>query len=133
MTDLNIFQNFSISSRTSGLTTSEQCQILLRLKDLIHLRRGDFLCEVLEYLDSRPNYNNVKLKLQDFWPSEDYYFHNESQLSLVKKYCPNIRNAYFIYKPDCCEGGLAVLGNFICLTGKNMCFTLAKYQHMSII
>ena len=116
LTDLNIFQNFSISSRTSGLTTAEQCQILVRLKELIHLRRGDFLCEVLEYLDCRPNYQNIKLKLQEFWPSEEYYFHNENQLKLVRKYCPHIKNVYFIYKRDCC-GSLAILENFLCITG----------------
>ena len=105
-----------MTSRTSGLTTAEQCQILVRLKELIHLRRGDFLCEVLEYLDFRPNYQNIKLKLQDFWPSEDYYFHTENQMKLVKKYCPNIKNVYLMYKSDCCDN-LAVLENFVCLTG----------------
>ena len=105
-----------MSSRTSGLTTSEQCQILVRLKELIHLRRGDFLCEVLEYLDSHTNYQNIKLNLQEFWPSEDYYFHTENQMKLVKKYCPHIKKVYFMYKSDCC-GDLAVLENFGCLTG----------------
>ena len=92
----------------------------MRLKDLIHLRRGDFLCEVLEYLDIHiSNSNNVKLKLQEFWPSEDYFFHTDHQLSLVKKYCPHIKTAYFMYKRDC-SGSLNVLENFICLTGNNL-------------
>ena len=95
---MNIFQNFSVTSRTSGLTTAEQCQILVRLKELIHLQRGDFLCEVLEYLDFRPNYQNIKLKLQDFWPSEDYYFSyrksnevSEEILSKYKKCVPDVQ------------------------------------------
>ena len=115
--DINIFQNFSTSSRTSGLTTAEQCQILVRLKDLVHLRRGDFLCEVLEYLDSRPNLHNVRFKIEEFWPSEEYHFHNENQMCLVKKYCPNIKDAYFMFKRDPSES-LSILENFVCLTGK---------------
>ena len=114
-----MFQNFSSSSRISGLSTAEQCQILLRLKELIHLRRGDFLCEVLEYLESQTNYRNVKLKLKEFWPSEDYYFHTDYQLNLIKKYCPYIENAYFMYKFDCCSN-LTQLQCFLCLTGNNI-------------
>ena len=119
LTDLNVFQNFSSSSRISGLSTAEQCQILLRLKELIHLRRGDFLCEVLEYLESQTNYRNVKLKLKEFWPSEDYYFHTDYQLNLIKKYCPYIENAYFMYKFDCCSN-LTQLQCFLCLTGNTI-------------
>ena len=119
LTDLNVFQNFSTSSRISGLSTAEQCQILLRLKELIHLRRGDFLCEVLEYLESQTNYRNVKLKLKEFWPSEDYYFHTDYQLNLIKKYCPYIENAYFMYKFDCCSN-LTQLQCFLCLTGNTI-------------
>ena len=114
-----MFQNFSTSSRISGLSTAEQCQILLRLKELIHLRRGDFLCEVLEYLESQTNYRNVKLKLKEFWPSEDYYFHTDYQLNLIKKYCPYIENAYFMYKFDCCSN-LTQLQCFVCLTGNTI-------------
>ena len=119
LTDLNVFQNFSTSSRINGLSTAEQCQILLRLKELIHLRRGDFLCEVLEYLESQTNYRNVKLKLKEFWPSEDYYFHTDYQLNLIKKYCPYIENAYFMYKFDCCSN-LTQLQCFLCLTGNTI-------------
>ena len=119
LTDLNVFQNFSSSSRINGLSTAEQCQILLRLKELIHLRRGDFLCEVLEYLESQTNYRSVKLKLKEFWPSEDYYFHTDYQLNLIKKYCPYIENAYFMYKFDCCSN-LTQLQCFLCLTGNTI-------------
>ena len=119
LSDLNVFQNFSSSSRINGLSTAEQCQILLRLKELIHLRRGDFLCEVLEYLESQTNYRNVKLKLKEFWPSEDYYFHTDYQLNLIKKYCPFIENAYFMYKFDCCSN-LTQLQCFLCLTGNTI-------------
>ena len=117
LTELNIFQNFSTISRTSGFATSEQCQLLLRLKELVHLKRGDFLCEVLEYVNDRPNLHNTKLKLKGFWPSEDYFFHNDYQMKLVNKYCPQISKACFMYKQECC-GSLSVLENFRCLAGK---------------
>ena len=116
LTDLNIFQNFSTLSRGRGLSTAEQCQILMRLKQLTHLHRGAFLCEVLEYINTKPNWKNTKLKLQDFWSSEDYFFHNEYQMSLVRQFCPEINKAYFMYKQECC-GSLFVLTNFQYLTG----------------
>ena len=115
-----MFQNFSTLSRAGGLSTAEQCQIIMRLKELIHLHRGDFLCEVLEYINAKPNWNNTRLKLQDFWASEDYYFHNEQQMSLVKKFCPDIRKAFFMYRQDCCDS-LNILTNFGCLTGNILC------------
>ena len=116
LTDLNIFQNFSTLSRGIGLSTAEQCQIIMRLKELIHLHRGAFLCEVLEYITTRPNWKNTKLKIQDFWSSEDYFFHNEYQMSLVRNFSTEINKAYFMYKQDCC-GSLSVLTNFGRLTG----------------
>ena len=49
LTELNIFK--------TGLEDSEICQILVALKNLIHLPRGDFLCDVLEYLDTEASLN----------------------------------------------------------------------------
>ena len=126
--DLNIFQNFSTSSRKSGLTTAEQCQILVRLKELVHLRRGDFLCDVLEYIDSKPNLCNVRLKIEEFWPSEDYHFHNPDQMTLVKTYCPSIKDVNFMFRRDISEH-LSILENFSCLTG-NFNFTIYLYIYI---
>ena len=84
------------------------------------MRRGDFLCEVLEHVDSKPNLHNARFKIEEFWPSEDYHFHNENQMSLIKKYCPYIKDVYYMFRRDISRS-LSLLENFDCLSGNNTC------------
>ena len=100
--ELNIFK--------TGLEDSEIGQILVALKNIMHLPRGDFLCEVLEYLDDEVSLD-IQFKIQEFWASEDYFFHSEEQMLLVAKYCPQIRTAMFMFRDDCCTNML-VLSHF---------------------
>ena len=65
LAELNIFR--------SGLQDSEICQILVALKNILHLPRGDYLCEVLEYLDEEVSLD-IEFKIKEFWMSEDYFF-----------------------------------------------------------
>ena len=100
--ELNIFK--------TGLEDSEICQILVALKNILHLPRGDFLCDVLEYLDDEVSLD-IQFEIQNFWASEDYFFHSEEQMLLVAKYCPKIRTAMFMFRDECCTNML-VLSNF---------------------
>ena len=101
--DINVFQ--------TDLSVKSLAKILVGLKELQHLQRGDFLCEVVEYFEDNPNTPfDLKLNVQDFWASEDYYFHSEEQMQLVAKYCPNIRKMLYMYQITC--GNLSVLADF---------------------
>ena len=84
--ELNLFK--------TGLEDSELCQVLVGLKNITQLPRGDFLCDVLEYLEDEVSLD-IQFKIQNFWASEDYFFHTEEQMLLVAKYCPMINKALF--------------------------------------
>ena len=102
LTELNVFK--------TGLQVEEICQILVRLKSLLHVPRGDFLCEVLEYLDEEVSLN-IQFKIEEFWASEEYFFHTDEQMLLVAKYRPRIRKALFMFRNDCCEN-MSILTHF---------------------
>ena len=38
------------------------------------------------------------LKIQEFWASEEYFFHSEEQMDLVSKYCPDIKQMLFMFQ-----------------------------------
>ena len=70
-----------------------------------HLDRGDFLAEVIEYLHGEnteklieDDVNSMKLKVQEFWASEEYFFHTQEQMDLVSKYCPDIKKMLFYFQ-----------------------------------
>ena len=69
-----------------------------------HLDRGDFLAEVIEYLHGentetlKDDVNSMKLKVQEFWASEEYFFHTQEQMDLVSKYCPDIKKMLFYFQ-----------------------------------
>ena len=106
-----------------------QTDLLLGLPHLRHLDRGDFLADVIEHLHHQqienPPENNMptstnnkrlieripSLKIQEFWASEEYFFHSEEQMELVSKYCPDIKQMLFMFQNTECTG-LSVLANF---------------------
>ena len=102
LVELNIFK--------TGFEDSEICQIIVALKELRHIPRGDFLCEVLEYLEEEVTLD-IQFKFEEFWASEEYFFHSEEQMMLVAKYCPQIHTALFMFRDDCCRN-LLILNNF---------------------
>ena len=69
-----------------------------------HLDRGDFLADCCEYLHSEnmgkimEKINPPTLKVQEFWASEEYFFHTEEQMDLVSKYCPDIKKMLFYFQ-----------------------------------
>lgn len=98
--EINIFQ--------TGLTTQGQANILLGLERLCHLDRGDFLCDVLDHLHSQGM--SARFKIQEFWASEEYYFHSEEQMELTNFYCPEIRKILFMFQNT--SSRLSVLRSF---------------------
>ena len=91
--------------------------MLLGLPYLKHLDRGDFLADVIEHFDTEVMGQEAKiiqkvpsLKIQEFWASEEYFFHSEEQMELVGKYCPEIRQMLFMFDKTTCQ--LGVLASF---------------------
>ena len=65
-------------------------RILRSLRSTLRvLVRGDFLCEALEVLagesHDRGEAEPPKLLLEEFWSSEEYFFHDTEQLNLVSQ------------------------------------------------
>ena len=50
------------------------------------------------------------MKIQEFWASEEYFFHSEEQMALVSKYCPEVRQMLFMFQNTECQ--LSVLASF---------------------
>jgi hypothetical protein len=51
-----------------------------------------------------------RLSIQEFWASEEYFFHTEEQMELVSKYCPEIRKMLFMFERGSCR--LSILDSF---------------------
>ena len=94
----------------TGLTEEGHYLLLTRLNMLKLLVRGDFLCEALEYINEHDE-NNPILALEEFWSSEDYYFHDDHQMDLVQKMCPKIRKMMFQFNKETMRD-LLFLSNF---------------------
>ncbi len=54
------------------------------MKSLRLLVRGDFLCEALEILKEETGDQIPLLAIEEFWASEDYYFHDAQQVSSIE-------------------------------------------------
>ena len=93
--ELNIF--------SCGFTNEGQSKLLSNLPNLVHLKRGDFLCEALDWLDWSQNNDDKqiqKLSLKEFYYSEDYHFHTPDQMMLVSKWCPLINCVRFMFSKE---------------------------------
>lgn len=105
MIKLNYFQ---------GLTTFGKAEIVAKSKNLHVLVRGDFLCDVLDYLDAEERLPQ-DLMLREFWSSEEYFFHDTGQMKLVQRACPRIYKMMFQFNKENVED-LMILEPFKCLT-----------------
>ena len=97
-----------------GLTTFGKANIVAKSKNLHVLVRGDFLCDVLDYLEAEERLPH-DLMLREFWSSEEYFFHDTDQMTLVSKACPNIYKMMFQFNKENVED-LMILEPFKCLT-----------------
>ena len=96
-----------------GLTTFGKAAIVSKLRKLNFLVRGDYLCDVLDYLGAE-NQLPEDLMLQEFWASEQYFFHDADQMQLVASSCPLIRKMTFQFSKECVPDFM-VLEPFRCL------------------
>ena len=71
------------------------------------------MCDVLDFLDAE-NKLPEDLMLQEFWSSEEYFFHDTDQMKLVAKTCPRIHKMMFQFNNECVED-LMILEPFRCL------------------
>ena len=120
------------------MTPWGHAKILSKLKRLQILVRGDFLCEALEVLEQECREwerEKPQLALEEFWASEQYFFHDAEQLILVNEVprlinkfrsstildnlwfqmCPKIRKMMFQYSREA-AGSFLSLAPFSNLT-----------------
>ena len=98
----------------TGMTVMGHYVILSRLKKLKVLVRGGFLCEALEYISQRKK-NLPMLEIEEFFSSEEYFFHDDQQMSLVQKMCPKLRKIM-------CHFSTEVMTDLLFLTNfSNLC------------
>ena len=56
-------------------------------------------CEALEELSQTVKIP-PKLEIEEFWSSEDYFFHDEAQMALVHQMCPKMRKMMFQFSKE---------------------------------
>ncbi len=104
--DVNLFR--------TGLSVEGLGRVLVGLRgSLRHLQRGDFLCDVLDHLEAAGEEgagDDVTLKVQEFWASEDYFFHTGEQMARAASRCPEIAKMLFMFQSQVCH--LSVLVDF---------------------
>ena len=93
--------------------------MLLGLPQLSNLKRGDFLCDALEWIDWLTE-ENVQLGIREFFSSESYHFHTIDQMMMVAKLCPKILKMRFIFSKEHFISFLP-LKNFKCLNQLHIC------------
>jgi hypothetical protein len=67
------------------------------LPNLLYLRKGDFLCDALGWVDYLEEMENPVFQLREFHSSQSYYFHESWQLELASRMCPYISKMLFIF------------------------------------
>ena len=83
------------------MTPAGHHTILIKLKRLKVLVRGGFLCEALEHISQhvvQPSW--PRLEIEEFWSSEEYFFHDEQQMGLVQQMCPKMRKMMFQFSRE---------------------------------
>ena len=94
----------------TGISRFGQARILIGLPELRCLVRGDFLCEALELVRNSEDFWTT-LMLEEFWSSEDYFFHDVYQMKVVSEMCPLIRKITFQFNLEVISDYM-VLSNF---------------------
>ena len=59
--------------------------MLLSLPNLTRLVRGDFLCDALGWIDYMELETPPTLLVTEFFPSQQYYFHEEWQVEMAAR------------------------------------------------
>ena len=77
-------------------------RIIIGLARLRHLVRADYLCDALGWIDYLEEVVDPVYDLQEFTPSQSYFFHETWQLEMVSRMCPNIKKILFIQHSESC-------------------------------
>jgi len=128
-----LLQDLGISK--TRLTAEGQATLIMGLKHLLRLPRGDFLCEALEWIAWDEMYESKpypKLMLRNFWASEVYFFHTSDQMKLVSEMCPDINDMLFMYQDryTCSLDSLACFTKLQCLELWGGDFYVDNFPHM---
>ena len=101
----------------TGTKISEEgkARVIMGLPRLRHLVRADYLCDALGWIDYLEEVIDPVYDLQEFTPSQSYFFHETWQLEMVARMCPNIKKILFIQHSDSCPS-LLPLQEFHLLT-----------------
>lgn len=95
--EINIFQ--------CGFSDEGKGQILNGLPKLVKIPKGDFLCDALAWIeDEDPIY-----MIDNFFPSQKYFFHEDWQMEMVSSCCPYISKMFFIFHEKCVPDYLVLL------------------------
>lgn len=97
------------------LSDESKARILLSLPHLTRLIRCDFLCDALGWIDYLDEVEDLQLLVNEFFPSQEYFFHEEWQIEMASRMCPFISKLFFIFHETCVNDFL-VLANFEYLT-----------------
>ncbi len=92
--------------------------MIRELQELRLLVRGDFLCDVLDHLAKTDAVGlpEEPLLLEEFWSSEEYFFHDAEQMQLVASMCPNMRKVMFQFNREIAGDFINALSPFRKLT-----------------
>jgi len=101
----------------TGTKISEEgkARVIMGLPKLRHLVRADYLCDALGWIDYLEEVIDPVYDLQEFTPSQSYFFHETWQLEMVARMCPNIKKILFIQHSESCPS-LLPLQEFHLLT-----------------
>jgi len=84
------------------ISAEGKARVIMRLPRLRHLVRGDFLCDALGWIEYLEEVEEPLYDLQEFTPSQSYFFHETWQMEMVGRMCPNLSKILFIQHPDSC-------------------------------
>ena len=103
----------------TGITDEGKGKVIAGLPRLCSLSfRGDYLCDALGWIDYVEDVDDADGEaatvddiylIRDFFPSQQYYFHEEWQIEMVSKCCPFINKMFFIFHEDCISDYLILL------------------------
>ena len=79
-------------------------EILRRCPQIKVLFRGDFVCDAIDLLaeecEIKSKELQLEIQLEEFWASEEYFFHNVYQMNNIAKVCPNLRKMLFQFNEE---------------------------------
>lgn len=86
----------------TSISDEGKARLIMGLPRLKHLVRADYLCDALGWIDYLEEVEDPVFEIEEFLPSQSYYFHETWQVESAARMCPNIKKMLFIQHPTCC-------------------------------